>query len=223
MCVFIHVCPSPHPLVHLDCWPFYRCLSVLQGLIKVEGLIRGCLKAPLSSAPPLLCVSMASNWAGCQMKGLSVTQVDISGAWESACDCKSTLRCLHINTDMSNVSLLHTLVITVTHTLWAVFRSPAENRGKKRGNRKGRKLGEAERRPSLAHWVGVIGWTRAEPEGLYPGRGEGGDRSDGLLEVTGHLASPLFFFSQAEITPRVSLVPVTVKSPGAPNDFSSLL
>lgn len=69
----------------------------------------------------------------------------------------------------------------------------------------------------------MIGWTRAEPEGLYPGRGEGGDRSDGLLEVTGHLASPLFFFSQAEITPRVSLVPVTVKSPGAPNDFSSLL
>lgn len=69
----------------------------------------------------------------------------------------------------------------------------------------------------------MIGWMLAEPEGLYPGRGEGGHRSDGLLEVTGHLASPLFFFSQAEITPRVSLVPVTVKSPGAPNDFSSLL
>lgn len=174
--------------------------------------------------PPPLCVSMASNWAGCQMKGLSVTQVDISGAWESACDCKSTLRCLHINTDTSNVSLLHTLVITVTHThTLGSFPITSGEQRKKRGNRKGRKLGEAERRPSLAHWVGVIGWTRAEPEGLYPGRGEGGDRSDGLLEVTGHLASPLFFFSQAEITPRVSLVPVTVKSPGAPNDFSSLL
>lgn len=69
----------------------------------------------------------------------------------------------------------------------------------------------------------MIGWMRAEPEGLYPGRGEEGDHSDSLLKVTGHLANPLFFFSQAEITPRVSLVPVTVKSPGAPNDFSSLL
>lgn len=51
----------------------------------------------------------------------------------------------------------------------------------------------------------------------------GGDRSDSLIEVTGRLASPLSFLSQAEITPRVSLVPVTVKSPGAPNDSSSLL
>lgn len=141
VCVFIHVCPSPHPLVHLDCWPFYRCLSVLQGLIKVEGLIRGCLKAPLSSAPPLLCVSMASNWAGCQMKGLSVTQVDISGAWESACDCKSTLHCLHINTDMSNVSLLHTLVITVTHTLFGQFSDHQRRTEEKKREQEGKKAG----------------------------------------------------------------------------------
>lgn len=108
------------------------------------------------------------------------------------------------------------------HTLRTALRSQAENRGK-RGKGKGIKQGEVKRGPFLAWSVGVIGWIWAEPEGVLSWEGEGGKGSDSLLEVTGHLASPLFFFSQAEITPWVTLVPVTVKSPGAPNDFSSLL
>lgn len=40
-----------------------------------------------------------------------------------------------------------------------------------------------------------------------------------FLEVTGHLANPLlFFFTQTEITPQASSVPVAVKSPDVSND-----
>lgn len=56
---------------------------------------------------------------------------------------------------------------------------------------------------------------------LDPGR-EGRERSHCLLEVRGQRASPLFL-AQAARAPGVSSVPGTVKSPGAPNDFSSLL
>lgn len=87
---------------------------------------------------------MAYNWAGCQMKGISVTQVDISGARESACDCKTALCCLHVNT--------HVLCFPVTHmhTHFGQLSDHQPRTEEKRGNRKGRKQGEAEQRPSLA-------------------------------------------------------------------------
>lgn len=139
VCVLIHVCLSPHPLVHLDCWPLYRCLSVLQGLIKVEGLIRGCLNTPPSCA---LSLSVDSNWAGCQMKGLSVTQVDISGALESACECRGTLCCLCTNTHTPWVSLSRT---QPSHTSDSVAITSGEQR--KEREREGKKAGGSEARP----------------------------------------------------------------------------
>lgn len=56
-------------------------------------------------------------------------------------------------------------------------------------------------------WLGVIALDAGlSPRGLFIGRG--GKWSDSLPEVTGHVASQLFFFfSHAEITPMVSLAP----------------
>lgn len=168
------------------------------------------------------------------MKGPSVTQIDISGAWESACDCKTTLHCLCINTHphpppcFSRNTHWQSKTHIYAHTQGSFLITSRDQREKVGAGIEKRE----ESRSKVEVFAGLV--TGCDRLGCGPslrgftlggvGAGwVGGDCVDSLLKVTGHLASLLFFFFQAEITPRVSLVPVTVKSPGAPNDFSSLL
>lgn len=132
-CLLIH-------LFILTAGLLYRCLSVPQGLIKVEGLIRGCLNPPPQLCPLHLSGSLASNWAGCQMKGLSVKQGDISGALESACECRGTLCfCAQTHTHALGFSLSRR---RPSHTSDGVVITSGEQTKEK--EREGKKAGGSE-------------------------------------------------------------------------------
>lgn len=81
------------------------------------------------------------------MKGISVTQVDISGARESACDCKTALCCLHINTHMYYVSLLR------THTSGSFPITSREQRKKEATGREESRGKQSGGLPRLGEWV----------------------------------------------------------------------